>query len=72
LALLPEKSESDLELDRQEFLQGQERIRQDNRMKEVLEFAQWSMYGNYEQIFLYRSSDTEFGQELVQDAWNAL
>lgn len=72
LALLPEKSESDLELDRQDFLQDQEKMKQDNRTKEVLEFAQWSMYGNYEQIFLYRSSDTEWGRELVQDAWNAL
>lgn len=72
LAILPGKSQPDLDLDRDQFLQLQEGVKRENRQKEVLEFAQWHIYGCYEQIFLYRLHNDTYSTEWVQDCWNTI
>lgn len=72
LDILPDKTQQCLDLERDQFLQLQEDVKRENRQKEVLEFAQWRMQGNYELIFLYRLSDDGWAWGLIQDAWNAL
>lgn len=73
LDILPKKSQHDLDLEREEFLQLQKDTKQESRRKEVLEFAEWHIYGWYEQIFLYRDwSNRDWVQGCWKRIWEAL